>query len=318
MSSGYIENQNIHIEWRWGRGSIERFPEFADEMARLNVDVIVVGNDVAGRAAQRATNQRERCGPYQNSGEEGAEGRDQGGGGGRGRRLVVWAGGDWGGRGGVEGSGVRWPARAREVWVGRGGGGPRHVELRGDIGGEDGMRGGCAYGGGAAGALGGGGLVRWWGGISGVGVVWREWRVAGGYSRELGMVRSRVSPGFWRLRGCGGCACLCGGGAPGRRSSELKGEFALVIPTAIRRQQRLAATQHPRSQSDPEFQLPSCAKPRSRKRTYVPDPEMDPGPVGGAAGPRGASLARQTRHEALWSSDAWPPEYFRRGRRFPS
>ena len=52
---GYIENQNIHIEWRWGRGSIERFPEFADEMARLNVDVIVVGNDVAGRAAQRAT-----------------------------------------------------------------------------------------------------------------------------------------------------------------------------------------------------------------------------------------------------------------------
>jgi putative ABC transport system substrate-binding protein len=52
---GYIENQNIHIEWRWGRGSTERLPEFAEEMVKLNVDVIVTGNDVAGRAAQRAT-----------------------------------------------------------------------------------------------------------------------------------------------------------------------------------------------------------------------------------------------------------------------
>jgi len=43
------------IEWRWGRGSTERFPEFAAEMVRLNVDIIVAGNDVAGRAAQRAT-----------------------------------------------------------------------------------------------------------------------------------------------------------------------------------------------------------------------------------------------------------------------
>ena len=52
---GYIENQNIAIEWRWGRGSTERFPEFAAEMVKLNVDVIVAANDAAGRAAQRAT-----------------------------------------------------------------------------------------------------------------------------------------------------------------------------------------------------------------------------------------------------------------------
>jgi putative ABC transport system substrate-binding protein len=52
---GYVEGQNMTIEWRWGRGSTERFSDFAAEMVRLNVDVIVAGNDVAGRAAQRAT-----------------------------------------------------------------------------------------------------------------------------------------------------------------------------------------------------------------------------------------------------------------------
>jgi putative ABC transport system substrate-binding protein len=52
---GYIEGRNIAIEWRWGRGSIERFPEFAAEMVKLKVDVIVAANDAAGRAAQRAT-----------------------------------------------------------------------------------------------------------------------------------------------------------------------------------------------------------------------------------------------------------------------
>ena len=52
---GYVEGQNLAIEWRWGRGSTERFPEFAAEMVKLNVDVIVAANDAAGRAAQRAT-----------------------------------------------------------------------------------------------------------------------------------------------------------------------------------------------------------------------------------------------------------------------
>jgi ABC-type uncharacterized transport system substrate-binding protein len=52
---GYVEGRNIAIEWRWGRGSTERFPEFVAEMLKLNVDVIVAANDAAGRAAQRAT-----------------------------------------------------------------------------------------------------------------------------------------------------------------------------------------------------------------------------------------------------------------------
>ena len=52
---GYLEGNNLRIEWRWGRGTTERFPEFAAEVVRLNVDVIVAANSPAGYAAQRAT-----------------------------------------------------------------------------------------------------------------------------------------------------------------------------------------------------------------------------------------------------------------------
>jgi putative ABC transport system substrate-binding protein len=52
---GYVEGHNLAVEWRWGRGSTERFSDFAAEAVRLKVDIIVAANDVAGRAAQRAT-----------------------------------------------------------------------------------------------------------------------------------------------------------------------------------------------------------------------------------------------------------------------
>ncbi len=52
---GYIEGQTIAIEWRWGRGTTERFADFAAEVVRLKVDVIVAANAPAGHAAQRAT-----------------------------------------------------------------------------------------------------------------------------------------------------------------------------------------------------------------------------------------------------------------------
>ncbi|HEY7649560.1 MAG TPA: ABC transporter substrate-binding protein [Methylomirabilota bacterium] len=52
---GYVEGQSIAIEWRWGRGKTDRFPEFAAELVRLKVDVIVTANDLAGRAAQKVT-----------------------------------------------------------------------------------------------------------------------------------------------------------------------------------------------------------------------------------------------------------------------
>jgi putative ABC transport system substrate-binding protein len=52
---GYIPGQNITIEWRWGHGNPQRLPDFASEVAKLNVDIIVAANDVAGRAARQAT-----------------------------------------------------------------------------------------------------------------------------------------------------------------------------------------------------------------------------------------------------------------------
>jgi putative tryptophan/tyrosine transport system substrate-binding protein len=52
---GYVEGQNIVIEYRSADGSIERFPPLAAELARLKVDLIHVPNTPATRAAQQAT-----------------------------------------------------------------------------------------------------------------------------------------------------------------------------------------------------------------------------------------------------------------------
>ena len=52
---GYIEGQNITIEYRFGEGNVEPFPALTVELVRLNVDVIVVGGTPAALAAQRAT-----------------------------------------------------------------------------------------------------------------------------------------------------------------------------------------------------------------------------------------------------------------------
>ncbi len=52
---GYVEGQNIAIEFRNAEGSVDRFPGLAAELVRLNVDVIVTATDPATRAAKRAT-----------------------------------------------------------------------------------------------------------------------------------------------------------------------------------------------------------------------------------------------------------------------
>src|SRR5262245_2585729 len=40
---GYIEGQNIAIEYRFAEGKVDRFSELAAELVRLKVDVIVAG-----------------------------------------------------------------------------------------------------------------------------------------------------------------------------------------------------------------------------------------------------------------------------------
>jgi putative ABC transport system substrate-binding protein len=52
---GYVEGQNILIEYRSADGNIERLPGLAAELARLKVDLIVAGATPAGRAARAAT-----------------------------------------------------------------------------------------------------------------------------------------------------------------------------------------------------------------------------------------------------------------------
>ena len=53
---GYIEGQNIAIEYRYAEGKLDRFPELAAELVRLKVDIIVVtGGNTPIRAAKNAT-----------------------------------------------------------------------------------------------------------------------------------------------------------------------------------------------------------------------------------------------------------------------
>jgi len=52
---GYVEGQTIAFEWRWADREFARFPDLADELVRLNVDVIFAAGQAAIRAAQRAT-----------------------------------------------------------------------------------------------------------------------------------------------------------------------------------------------------------------------------------------------------------------------
>src|SRR5262249_4435249 len=52
---GYTEGQNIIIERRYAEGRAERFQEFAAEMVRLKVDIIVVVKTPAALAARNAT-----------------------------------------------------------------------------------------------------------------------------------------------------------------------------------------------------------------------------------------------------------------------
>ena len=53
---GYIEGQNIVIEWRFSKGDSAQFTGFAAELVRLKVDCIVTQGIPAIRAAKQATN----------------------------------------------------------------------------------------------------------------------------------------------------------------------------------------------------------------------------------------------------------------------
>ena len=53
---GWIEGKNVHFEYRYAAGDLQTLSEFATDLVRLKVDVIVAGPDnAAAIAANRAT-----------------------------------------------------------------------------------------------------------------------------------------------------------------------------------------------------------------------------------------------------------------------
>jgi putative ABC transport system substrate-binding protein len=52
---GYVEGQNVAIEYRFASGQVERLPELAAELVRLKLDVIVTPTTPASLAAKQAT-----------------------------------------------------------------------------------------------------------------------------------------------------------------------------------------------------------------------------------------------------------------------
>ena len=52
---GYVEGQNIFLEYRWAEGRYERLPDLAAELVRLKVDVISTTATPATNAAKQAT-----------------------------------------------------------------------------------------------------------------------------------------------------------------------------------------------------------------------------------------------------------------------
>ena len=52
---GYVEGQNIVLEYRHAQGKLDQIPGFVTELLRINIDVLVVGGTVAARAAREQT-----------------------------------------------------------------------------------------------------------------------------------------------------------------------------------------------------------------------------------------------------------------------
>jgi putative ABC transport system substrate-binding protein len=52
---GWVEGQNLSIEYRWANSVAENYPRFAAELVSLNLDIIAVNSTPASQAMRRAT-----------------------------------------------------------------------------------------------------------------------------------------------------------------------------------------------------------------------------------------------------------------------
>jgi putative ABC transport system substrate-binding protein len=53
--TGYVEDRNLRIEYRWGKGQHDQMPALAADLVGRGVDLIVTNAPPAARAAKRAT-----------------------------------------------------------------------------------------------------------------------------------------------------------------------------------------------------------------------------------------------------------------------
>jgi putative tryptophan/tyrosine transport system substrate-binding protein len=53
---GYLEGQNLVIEWRFSKGQLDRLPDFASELVNLKLDCIVALGVAPTRAVKEASN----------------------------------------------------------------------------------------------------------------------------------------------------------------------------------------------------------------------------------------------------------------------
>jgi putative tryptophan/tyrosine transport system substrate-binding protein len=60
QESGFIEGQNINIEYRSTKDQFNRFPEFAAELVRSGVDVIFAADNAGALALPKKRKQRNR------------------------------------------------------------------------------------------------------------------------------------------------------------------------------------------------------------------------------------------------------------------